>query len=219
MTETPSRAGVIIAGGFSTRFQDGDKAVADLDGTPLIGHVADRLEDVTDELVVNCRAEQVDALQDALETRSRTIQVAVDRTPDRGPLAGIATGLEAASAPVAAVVACDMPFVETALLEALFERLEGDGDRETDEHEVRTAAVVPKHPDGWFQTTQAVYRTEPMANACRTALEADEGKILAALDRIEWTVLEPADWKRHATLGSFDSIDTRADLEAARARF
>ncbi|MFC7230957.1 molybdenum cofactor guanylyltransferase [Saliphagus sp. GCM10025308] len=216
MPETSSRAGVIIAGGFSTRFQDGDKAVADLDGTPLIGHVADRLEDVTDELVVNCRAEQVDVLRGAVESESRTIQVAVDQTPDRGPLAGIATGLEAASAPVAAVVACDMPFVEPALFEALFERLEGGDARDSDE---RTAAVVPKHPDGWFQTTHAVYRAEPMADACRAALEADEGKILAALDRLEWTVFEPADWKRYATLDSFDSIDTRADLEAARARF
>ncbi|MFC7212725.1 molybdenum cofactor guanylyltransferase [Saliphagus sp. GCM10025334] len=215
MTETSSRAGVIIAGGFSTRFQGGDKAVADLDGTPLIGHVADRLEGVTDELVVNCRDEQVDALQDALESESRMIQVAVDRTPDRGPLAGIATGLEAASAPIAAVVACDMPFVEPALFEALFERLESGSTPESDE---RTAAVVPKHPDGWFQTTHAVYRVEPMADACRAALEADEGKILAALDRLEWTVFEPADWKRYATIDSFDSIDTRADLEAARAR-
>ena len=57
---------VIVAGGRSTRFGDDDKAVAPLSGTPMIRRVADRLEPVVDELVVNCRDDQRDAIEEAL---------------------------------------------------------------------------------------------------------------------------------------------------------
>ena len=43
-------AGVIVAGGRSTRFGERDKAVADLAGTPMIRRVVDRIAGVTDEL-------------------------------------------------------------------------------------------------------------------------------------------------------------------------
>ncbi len=64
-------------------------------------------------------------------------------------MAGIATGLGAVDSEYAAVVACDMPFVDPAFLDYLFERAAS--------HE----AAVPR-PDEWFQTTQAVYHAEAM---------------------------------------------------------
>ena len=60
------RYAAVVAGGRSTRFGDRDKAVADLAGTPMIRRVADRLADVTDRLVVNCRADQRAAIEDAI---------------------------------------------------------------------------------------------------------------------------------------------------------
>ena len=207
-----SRAGVIIAGGFSKRFGDADKAVATLGGTPLIRRVADRLTTVTDDLVVNCRREQVPAIRTALESAAFDPTFAVDPTPDLGPVAGILTGLEATDAPVTAVVACDMPFVDPAVLGLLFDRLDGHGGPD------RLEAVVPRLEDGWYQTTQAVYRTDAMATACRAALEADETKLLAPLDRLEWMVVDEETIREHGSLESFESIDTRADLDAAVRR-
>lgn len=201
------RAGVILAGGRSTRFGDADKAVAELAGTPMIRRVADRLAPVVDELVVNCREDQVDAIGAAIEGVGLDARFAPDPEPDQGPLVGIRTGLAAAAAEYAAVVACDMPFVESGLLEFLFDRAAG--------HD----AAVPRLGDGWFQTTQAVYRTEPMVDACDRAMARGEGRIVAAFDDLDVVeVTEPA-LLAHTTLDTFDNLNTREEFEAAHARF
>ena len=227
----PRRSAVVLAGGFSTRFGEADKAVADLAGTPMIRRTADRVASVVDDLVINCRSAQVDSIRAVLDD---DVTFAIDPTPDLGPLGGIRTGLEATDAPVSTVVACDMPFVEPALLEYLCSILETeglsptasgddadirpDGDSGPDA-DTRPDAAVPQVEEGWYQTTQAVYRTDAMAEACREALEANEGKILAALDRLEWVVVEEETIRKHATLETFRSIDTQKELEAAEAAF
>ncbi|MFC4248973.1 molybdenum cofactor guanylyltransferase [Natribaculum luteum] len=201
-----SRAGVVLAGGFSTRFGDADKAVADLGGKPMVRHVAERVATVTDELVINCRDEQTEPIHEALEPSPVDARFAVDPTPDLGPLGGIRIGLEAVESPYAAIVACDMPFVDPDLLAALFETAEGrDG-------------AVPKLEDGWYQTTQAVYRSEPMVRACTRALEESDGRVLAALEYLDWVVVDEATVREHAPLETFESVDTREELEAAERR-
>ncbi|WP_435361146.1 molybdenum cofactor guanylyltransferase [Haloarchaeobius sp. DFWS5] len=173
---TDRRAGLVLAGGFSTRFGDADKAVADYDGEPMVRRVVDRLSRVTDGVVVNCRAEQVPALREALAGRD-DVALAVDPAPDAGPMAGIWAGLRVIRAPYTAVVACDMPAVDPAFLELLFERAAGhDG-------------ALVRTDDGWFQTTQAVYRTEAMRAGCEAALGGDDARILAALDGLALTEL------------------------------
>jgi molybdopterin-guanine dinucleotide biosynthesis protein A len=201
------RAGVILAGGRSTRFGDADKAVAALAGTPMIRRVADRLVDTVDELVVNCREDQVDPIGTALGGVGLGVRFAPDREPDQGPMVGIRTGLAAAAAEYAAVVACDMPFVEPGLLEFLFDRADG--------HD----AAVPRLGDGWFQTTQAVYRTEPMVDACDRAVARGEGRIVAAFDDLDVVEVEEPALLAHATLDTFDNLNTREEFEAAHARF
>ena len=215
----PRRSAVVLAGGFSTRFGEADKAVADLAGTPMIRRTADRVASVVDDLVINCRSEQVDSIRAVLDD---DVTFAIDPTPDLGPLGGIRTGLEATDAPVSAVVACDMPFVEPALLEYLCSVLETGGPSPTasgDDVDSRLDAAVPQVEEGWYQTTQAAYRTDAMAEACREALEANEGKILAALDRLEWVVVGEPTIREYATLETFRSIDTQEELETAEAAF
>ena len=199
------RSGVILAGGYATRFGDGDKAVADLAGEPLIRRVADRLQDVVDELVVNCRAEQRDRLDAALAGVESPVRYAEDPEPDQGPMAGIMTGLREARGEYAAVVACDMPFVDSSFLDYLFERASG--------HD----AAVPQVEDEWFQTTQAVYRTEPMADACEQALADDEHKIIAPLFRLDYVVVDAAEIREHAADDTFRNVNTREELADAAA--
>jgi molybdopterin-guanine dinucleotide biosynthesis protein A len=114
------RAGLIIAGGRSTRFGEQDKAVADLAGTPMIRRVADRITAVTDEFVVNCREDQISPIEEALSEIDQEPAYAEDPDPDKGPMAGIMTGLRTVDSEYAFVVACDMPFVDPALVEYLF---------------------------------------------------------------------------------------------------
>lgn len=199
-------AGVIIAGGRSTRFGERDKAVADLAGTPMIRRVADRIAGVTDELVVNCRDDQREVIARALEGADHEPFFALDENPDAGPMAGIATGLAAVEAEYAFVVACDMPFVDPAFCAYLFERASG--------HD----AAVPR-PDEWFQTTQAVYRADPMAAACEDALERGESKIIEPLFELDYVVVDRDAIEARTALDTFENVNTREEFEAAAERF
>ncbi|MDT3436471.1 molybdenum cofactor guanylyltransferase [Haloarcula sp. 1CSR25-25] len=199
------RAGVIVAGGRSTRFGDSDKAVADLAGTPMVRRVADRLGRVVDELVVNCREDQTEAIEAALSDHALDPRFALDTDPDQGPMAGIATGLAAVESEYAAVVACDMPFVDPAFVEYLFERARS--------HE----AAVPR-PDEWFQTTQAVYHADAMDDACRRALDRGEHKIVEPLFDLDYVVIEREEVLEHTTMETFENLNTREEFEAAVER-
>ena len=202
------RSGVILAGGRSTRFGERDKAVVELAGTPMVRRVADRLTDVVDEVVVNCRPDQTGPIREAMNAYPLAVTYAEDQVPDLGPVAGIRNGLDGASGRAAFVVACDMPFVDPALASFLFERLDAtDAD-----------AVVPRLDSGWFQTTQAVYRVEPMVRACEIALETDNPRILAPLDELDVTVVEEAELTDVTTLETFENINTREEFEDAGAR-
>ncbi|WP_440007670.1 molybdenum cofactor guanylyltransferase [Halomicrococcus sp. SG-WS-1] len=200
-------AGLVVAGGQSTRFGEGDKAVAELAGVPMIRRVADELESAVDELVVNCRREQTDSLRTALSGYERPVRFAEDDEPDRGPMAGIRTGLHAVDETYAFVVACDMPFVNRELVEYLFDRASG--------HD----AAVPQLDDQWFQTTHAVYRAEPMAAACDAALDRGEHKIIEPLFDLDYVVVGEDEVREHGGLDSFENVNTREEFEAAAARF
>ncbi|PCR90603.1 molybdenum cofactor guanylyltransferase [Natrinema ejinorense] len=203
-TGRTERTAIVLAGGYSTRFGEADKAVAHLAGTPMIRRVVDRIEPVVDDLVVNCREEQVPAIRDALEGNPEPdASFAVDPIPDRGPMAGITTGLRAAGGADAFVVACDMPFVDPDLAAHLFDRAA--------DHE----AAVPRLDDQWFQTTQAVYSVEPMLAACERALERDERRIVEPLLELDYVVVDEDEIREYAALETFENVNTRTELEAA----
>jgi len=197
------RAGIVVAGGRSVRMGGREKAVVDVAGTPLIRRVAEGLTPAVEELVVNCRADQREAIAGALSGLAPTF--ALDAESDRGPVAGIATGLEATDAAYAVVVACDLPFLDTALVEYLFERAAGSD------------AAVPK-PDDWFEPLHAVYRPGPMAEACRDALVEGDVRIIEPLFSLEYEVVERTALVARGSLDSFEGVDTPADLADAESR-
>jgi molybdopterin-guanine dinucleotide biosynthesis protein A len=203
-------AGVIVAGGRSTRFGDADKAVTDLAGTPTIRRVADRLVSEIDLLVVNCRPDQVDPIRRALAGYPREVRVAEDPVPDEGPMAGIRTGLRAVESSSAGayafVVACDMPFVDPDLVAYLFERAAGYD------------AAVPRLDDGWFQPTHAVYRAGAMADACERALAEGERRVVAPLDYLDAVTVREAELRERGDLRSFENLNTRQEFRAAATR-
>jgi molybdopterin-guanine dinucleotide biosynthesis protein A len=200
MNET---SGVIVAGGRSTRMGDTEKAVVDIAGTPLVRRVADRLMEATDRLVVNCRKDQRDEIADALSGMEPAF--AIDPEPDLGPVAGIATGLKAVETEYAAVVAVDMPFLDPDILSYLFER------------GAAYEAAVPR-PSEWFEPLHAVYKSEPMIEACERALEDPHPRIIEPLSSLEWTVVEREELVDHGSLDSFEGVDTPEDVQWATER-
>ncbi|ELY88207.1 molybdopterin-guanine dinucleotide biosynthesis protein A [Natrialba hulunbeirensis JCM 10989] len=202
------RSALILAGGYSRRFGDADKVVAELAGTPMIRRVVDRLTPVVETVVINCRAKQQPAIREALAD-SGDPTFAVDPVPDCGPMAGILTGLRATHTDVAAVVACDMPFVDPDFVSSLFAQLSNaDGTAEPE-------AIVPQLESRHLQPTQAVYRTQPMIDACERALSRGDSRVQDALAELEYTVLDESEVRERTVLESFANVNTRAELEAA----
>ncbi|XVH32463.1 molybdenum cofactor guanylyltransferase [Haloferacaceae archaeon DSL9] len=199
--------GVIIAGGRSTRFGEADKAFAPIAGTPMIRRVADRLVDVVDALVVNCRRDQCDDVEAAMRGYPHPVTIAEDEESDLGPMAGIRTGLRAVESTYGFVVACDVPFVDPDVVRYLFERAA--------DHE----AAVPRLDDGWYQTTHAVYRATAMADACDEALARGERKIIAPLFELDYVEVSEADLREHGSLSTFDNCNTPEALAAAQNAF
>jgi molybdenum cofactor guanylyltransferase len=132
-------------------------------------------------------------------------RVVADQTPGLGPLAGLATALDAAGGAAALVVAWDMPFVTGALLRELRARGEG-GD----------AAVVPMHGAArWIEPLCAYYPPDALA-VCRKLLQAGERRAAALLEILPG--VRTMDDEALASFGDparlFDSVDSPEDLAA-----
>jgi molybdopterin-guanine dinucleotide biosynthesis protein A len=193
-------SGIILAGGRSSRMGR-DKASLVLDGETLLQRTARALSGAADELVLVRAPEQTLPNVDA----GVPVVEAADPVEGQGPLVGIAAGLEAARAPVALIVAVDMPFLEPALLRLLAARVSGDH-----------RWVVPL----------AEGRPQPLCSAiARDALPIVREHI-AAGDRAPMAMardlgalrLPEEEWSRADPGGhSFINVNTPEEFEAARA--
>jgi molybdopterin-guanine dinucleotide biosynthesis protein A len=170
MTDT---AVVLLAGGRSRRYPDGDKALAEIGGQPMCRRTVSDLPG--DELVVNCREDQRPALREALGGLDS--RFAVDPVPDRGPLAGLLTALRLTAADRAIVVACDMPYFDRATARALTDALD----------DAETALV---ETGGHTQPLGAAYRVVPAREACETTLACGSNRLVDAVARLDATLVD-----------------------------
>lgn len=114
-----SLSAIVLAGGASRRFGS-DKTLARWGGIPLVVHVATRLRQVVDDVVVVGRSlDRVPGL------RRRGVRVVKDRFAERHPMGGLATGLGFIRHRAAFVCGADMPLVEPGLIALLAEAASG----------------------------------------------------------------------------------------------
>lgn len=200
--DTQPRTGVVLAGGYSTRFGETDKALAEIDGTAMIAHVSSRLASVVDRILVSCRKRQQPAFDRVLSALDADvpIEVVLDPEPDRGPLAGIVSSFKQIETTYAAVVACDMPFVDPAFVEFLFEQAMG--------HD----AAVPELDDGHRQPTQAVYRVERTVTVGDRRLAADALSLRGALSELDTLTIPAATVSEQTSWRSLRDINSREEF-------
>lgn len=106
----PRVSAVILAGGQSQRMGR-DKAFIDFEGAPLIARVIERVQPLCTEIIIV--ANEANAY---VQFGHRVIG---DVYPGKGSLGGVFSGLQAAREPAALTVACDMPFLNSGLLQYL----------------------------------------------------------------------------------------------------
>ncbi len=155
---------VVQAGGESRRMGE-DKALRPFLGKPLIQRVVARVELLADELLVTTNSpEKYEFLK---------LPLIPDIIPGRGALGGLFTALKAAQHDLVAIVACDMPFVNSELLAAQRDWL---ADRAVD-------AAIPR-TEGGTEPFHAVYRRSTCLPAIQSAIEAQKWRVDAWFFRV-----------------------------------
>ena len=185
--------GAILAGGASTRMGR-DKALVPLAGRPMVEWVAAALAPVCGEVIVVGRTEPVAGLQ----------AVPDPGTPHLGPLSGLVAALAAAEGRPVLLVATDQPWVRTATLQRLADRV-GD------------LAAVPVVA-GVRQTTCAAYPAG-LAELAAEELEGG-GSIQTVLDVAAFDPVTEREWGRWGEDGrSFFGVDTPEALAEGLRRW
>jgi molybdopterin-guanine dinucleotide biosynthesis protein A len=110
-------AAAILAGGRARRFGGRDKSRLVIEGRPIILRQLDVLARVADDVFV--------IAPDAERFADLGLAVHADRIPNLGAIGGLHTAIDASPADRVIVVACDLPFLDPALLVRLAELAAG----------------------------------------------------------------------------------------------
>ena len=108
--------GVILAGGKSSRF-GGNKALAELDGIPLIERVLNVMRPLFESVVIITNSPDEYSYLNIPTHRDLIVEI--------GPLGGIYTGLSKINTGSGFFIACDMPFLNHKLIRFMSEAIKG----------------------------------------------------------------------------------------------
>jgi molybdopterin-guanine dinucleotide biosynthesis protein A len=203
-TVRSGRALIVLAGGQSSRFGS-EKPFQILAGKPLICHVIDRLSNLADDVIVvigrgEPRVEYSALLPDY-------VRVMNDELEGKNPLVGIVTGLRAFESDYAAVLACDTPFVNRAVVELLFQRA------------LNADAAIPRWNNGQIEPLQAVYRRLPAIRAAQEALadkDSSHREMISRLEHVVYVSVEDQIGRVDPGFRSFFNINTKEDMSIAQ---
>ncbi len=109
-----------MAGGKSSRLGR-EKALERIGNKRVIERVVDSLSPISQEILIVTSKEQLDIIA-PVNLKARIV---IDIYPGKAAFGGIYTGLANASTPYGLVVACDMPFLNGALLRYLVQIMPG----------------------------------------------------------------------------------------------
>jgi molybdopterin-guanine dinucleotide biosynthesis protein A len=186
----------IQAGGQSSRMGE-DKALKSFLGRPLIQRLIDRLSPIADEVIITTNNPQ--------NYSFLNLRLIPDLKPGRGALGGLYTAIAAASQPLVAVLACDMPFASTDLVEAATSLLVQE-----------EADVVIAKTDEGYEPFHAVYRRATCLPAIESAIESDQWKVIAWFPSVKVRVLTLEEIKRYDPAGlAFWNVNTPEEFAEA----
>ena len=210
-----SAVALVLAGGAAKRFGS-DKLEVALDDRPLLHHAIEACAAMAPTIVLVLEPEAPPPLLPP--SLGGRLLVAHDRVAHQGPLAGLAAGIEAASAAVAdadvaVVVGGDMPTLVPDVLRLLVERLDEPLAPGTSRPDAVTLEAEPA------ATLPLAVRIAPAADEARTLLSTNRRSLRELLGQLRSTRVEAAIWRALDPEGlTISDIDTPDELVAARNR-
>jgi molybdopterin-guanine dinucleotide biosynthesis protein A len=200
------RSALILAGGKGKRFGYKEKALIEIEGTPVISRIINTLEPLVDETIISLRNRHQYNL---LARLTGELPVTFDEYEGVGPLAGMLAGLKAASYEYIFVTACDMPFPDPKIVELLFSKAKG-----------HNCALI-KRKNGSYEPLCAVYRTCLLIPLIEKSIRDNRYFILSPVfemnDMVEVDIAEIE--KMDPFLACLQNINTLDDLRAVRNDF
>jgi molybdopterin-guanine dinucleotide biosynthesis protein A len=191
-----SITGAILAGGKSSRMGQ-NKALMSLGGKRLVDHVVEAMRSVFDELLMVTNTPDVYA--------DLGIPMVRDVWPEKGSLGGVYSAIYHVTTPYCLVVACDMPFLRTAVLRYLITQM-ADYD------------VVVPDVLGELQTLHAIY-SKTCLQPIERRLDMHRLRIVGffpdvRVRTVTASELEPYD----PELLAFQNLNTPEEFQAAEQR-
>ena len=192
-------AGVILAGGRSSRMGVSRKALLELNGQPLLGRVIEKLADHLDPLLLSCESETSDFDRFGLS-------LVPDLLPDyRGPLTGLYSALQylhdEGHNNGLVLCPCDAPFLPDNLVPVLLNA----------DHSEHKPVIVISY-QGVLQPTFSLWQSHHLPVIREAVVEQGRGGIkhlLTSLPHkvVEWTTVEPS---------PFFNVNTPEELNSAK---
>jgi molybdopterin-guanine dinucleotide biosynthesis protein A len=191
-----SITGVILAGGKSSRMGQ-NKALMSLGGKRLVDRVIEVMRNVFDDLLMVTHTPEVYA--------DLGMPMVRDVWPDKGSLGGVYSAIYHVATPYCLVVACDMPFLQTAVLRYLITQMAG--------YDVVVPDVL-----GELQTLHAIY-SKACLQPIERRLETHRLRIVGffpdvRVRTVTASELEPYD----PALLAFQNLNTPEEFQAAEQR-
>jgi len=181
-----SKTGIILAGGKSSRMKE-DKGLMLLDGKPMIQYVIDVLKPLLDEIII---------ISNNIDYEQFGYPVYPDVIKEKGPLAGLYTGLFHSQSEINIVLSCDVPFVNKDLISFLL-----------DEHQHHQITIPIKDE----RTHQLI---GVFSKSCEVifgiSLEKDELKLLTAFKNLNLNIVD----SNHFEAKIFKNLNSPNDLDS-----
>ena len=190
-------AGVILAGGRSSRMGVPRKALLELEGQPVIKYVIDTLAAQLDPLLLSCESETSDFDHYGLG-------VVPDLLPGyRGPLMGLYSALQYLKEndhdAGLILCPCDAPFIPENLVQVLL-----------DADQARKEKVIAISYEGVLQPTFSLWQSHHLPVIREAVVEQSRGGLKHLLmslphELVEWPTQEPPPFYNVNTPGELDS--------------
>lgn len=187
----------INAGGQSSRMGT-DKSFVEILGQPLIEHIIERVSGLgqAETLLITNRPSEYAHLG---------LPMFGDVLPDKGSLGGIYTALYHSQNPYTLVIACDMPFLNPALLRHMISLCDGDN----------FDVIVPR-VEGYPQGLHAIY-SKKCLEPIRARLDADRLKVIGFYNDVRARYLDEAEYQPIDPDGlAFRNVNTPEELSESR---
>lgn len=173
---------IVLAGGLSSRYGK-NKALIELNGKPLVRYVVDACQTVAGRIITVIGKDNDP--RSYMCVLPPNVELISERERRNNPLNGIAAGIEELDTTYTLVLACDMPFIKSKILELLLARATGFD------------ATVPIWPNGYLEPLHSVYRVEAIRQVLPSILQNKNSRVSDLIHSFDTRYVETEEIRKY----------------------